>query len=125
MARVLLVEDNSPVRIAASCILQSAGHEVEIARDGGEAMLKLGTFRPDVVILDLMMPVINGWEFLESKARSPDVVGIPVIICSGWADTPQPIPEGQVVVTLWKPIDPEALLETIRVVLADISADSK
>lgn len=114
MAKILLVDDNHITALSFSEALSKAGHEVDIARDGGSAMLKLGSNPPDIVILDLMLPNINGWQFLDSKELSI-AKNVPVIVVSGYTSLPQPLPEDQVVAVIAKPVDPEWL----EVVVAD------
>lgn len=119
MAKVLLIEDDESMAGATTSVLEQAGHTVVVAECGGLGMLELGRFYPDIVILDMMLPRINGWEFLDSKAASdPDVVNIPVIICSAWSNLPQPIPQNQRVVVLEKPIELNTLLQVVNDTLA-------
>src|SRR5688500_15651213 len=63
--RILIVEDDPSVRRLLSVQLGLAGHETHIAEDGAAALLEVGRQRPDVVLLDVMMPVLDGWQVLE------------------------------------------------------------
>lgn len=65
MARILVVEDDSDLNNAYCIILRHEGHEVVEAFDGKEALEKLKNFEPDLVLLDLLMPVMGGLEFLQ------------------------------------------------------------
>ncbi len=83
MAAVLLVEDNDDVREMMALALQLAGHDVVLARNGGEAMALLHERpRPCVILLDLMMPVMNGWEFRQALHAEPGLRDLPVVIVS-------------------------------------------
>jgi DNA-binding response OmpR family regulator len=82
MASVLVVDDERDIREAVSEVLADEGYEVFGAGDGAEALSKLRAFHPSVVVLDLMMPRMNGWEFREAQQRDPDVSRIPVIVLS-------------------------------------------
>ena len=62
MPKVLLVEDNEMNRDMLSRRLKRRGFEVVVAADGGEAVLKARSERPDIVLMDLGLPVMNGWE---------------------------------------------------------------
>jgi CheY-like chemotaxis protein len=66
MARILVVEDDRDLNNAYCIILRHEGHEVVEAFDGKEALDKLKGFKPDLVLLDLLMPVMGGLEFLEN-----------------------------------------------------------
>ena len=63
--RILVVDDEEDVQILVCRILKDAGYEVDSAADGGEAIQKVRGRRPDLVILDLMMPGVDGWGFFE------------------------------------------------------------
>lgn len=65
MARILVVEDDHDLNNAYCIILKHSGHEVVKAFDGKEALRKLRNFKPDLVLLDLLMPVMGGLEFLQ------------------------------------------------------------
>ena len=64
-ARVLVVDDERDVQALVSMVLERQGYEVELASDGREALAKIDARRPDLVVLDLMMPEIDGWGVLE------------------------------------------------------------
>ena len=75
--RVLVVDDDPDILDALSEILEVEGYEVQRARNGREALERLEQRLPDVVLLDLMMPVMDGWEFARSlspAARPPIIV---------------------------------------------------
>ena len=82
MASVLVVDDEREIREAVAEVLADEGYEVLDAGDGAEALSKLRAFHPSVVLLDLMMPGMNGWEFREAQQHDPDLSGIPVIVLS-------------------------------------------
>ncbi len=75
MKQILIIEDELPLREAFAFLLQSEGYKVEVAENGKVGLEKLKTFRPDIVLLDLLMPVMNGVEFLKalSKQRGSNV----------------------------------------------------
>lgn len=81
MPVVLVVEDDSDIRDAIADVLRVDGVEVLTASDGVEALDAIyGTPKPDVILLDLMMPDVNGWEFVKIKNKSPELRGIPIIV---------------------------------------------
>jgi CheY-like chemotaxis protein len=79
--RVLLVEDDTPVLDALREALAEEGFEVTTATDGREALdvLRRGP-RPDAILLDLMMPVMDGWDFRQAQLRDPTLRDIPIVI---------------------------------------------
>ena len=85
--RILLVDDDADLRESLAEALEEAGYTVDRAGNGQEALQKLrshtGPDRPVAVLLDLLMPVMNGWQFCQLKRRDPAVADIPVIAMSG------------------------------------------
>jgi CheY-like chemotaxis protein len=84
MARVLLVDDNRFILAAMSRALRARGHTIETANDGAVALRLLAVDPlPDVIVLDLSMPEMNGYEFRAAQRADPRLAGIPVVIASG------------------------------------------
>src|ERR687888_179468 len=81
--RVLVVDDDRDLRELLGAVLSSAGYEVLMAENGAAALSVLRTALPDLIILDLMMPVMNGWQFREAQCALPDYARIPVVCLSG------------------------------------------
>jgi CheY-like chemotaxis protein len=81
--RILVVDDDRDLRELLAAVLSSAGYEVLTAENGAAALSILRTVLPDLIILDLMMPVMNGWQFREAQTALPDYARIPVICLSG------------------------------------------
>jgi CheY-like chemotaxis protein len=82
--RILIVDDEPDIHIFVGRVLSDAGYEVEVAMDGQEALEKIGGRRPDLVLLDLMMPVLDGWGVLE-KLRTFDSPP-PVVVLTAHGD---------------------------------------
>lgn len=109
---VVLVEDDLAIREALREFLYFYGYEVFEAADGSIGLQVLRNVRsPGLVLLDLMMPVMTGWEFLAAKSNDPQIAAIPVIVLS--AVRPEEECVGAVA-TMSKPIDLDALLAQIR-----------
>ena len=118
--RVLVVEDEAQVRGLFHTILTNAGYEVREAGNGREALALLDTgYRPDVILLDLVMPVMNGWQLRAAQRERADIRDIPVILISGSSPRVQPIEAKalQAAASLRKPVRAEVLLATIAGVL--------
>jgi CheY-like chemotaxis protein len=84
--RILLVDDDADLRESLAEALEEAGYTVDRAGNGQEALQVLrareGSEQPSVILLDLLMPVMNGWQFCQLKSRDQAVAGIPVIAMS-------------------------------------------
>jgi CheY-like chemotaxis protein len=92
--RILVVDDEEDLRTFVAGIFDGLGYVVECAEDGAAALQKMATTTPDLVVLDLMMPVMDGWGVLDrlrGMARHP-----PVVILSAYADCPRAIKAGAV-----------------------------
>jgi CheY-like chemotaxis protein len=112
---VMLVEDDADIRAMISMLLELEGYRVVATSNGNDALqlLREGE-RPGVILLDLMMPVMNGWQFREQQARDPAIAGIPVVIISGDGRAPEQSSVIDVAGFLKKPIDLELLLATVQ-----------
>jgi twitching motility two-component system response regulator PilH len=82
MSTVLLVEDSLPTREMIAKLLQNQGLMVKIARDGVEALEMLQEDSPDLVVLDIVMPRMNGYELCRRLKSNPKTKNLPVVICS-------------------------------------------
>jgi twitching motility two-component system response regulator PilH len=82
MSEVLLVEDSPVQREMISGILKDNGWKVTIACDGVEALEQLKTFNPDLVVLDIVMPRMNGYEVCRWIKSNPGTKNVPVVMCS-------------------------------------------
>jgi CheY-like chemotaxis protein len=84
-ATVMVVDDDAGVRELLREILQLSGLEVLCASDGRDALARLrcGDLRPDAIVLDLEMPVMNGWQFRSEQLRDSSISHIPVLVASG------------------------------------------
>ncbi len=80
--RILLAEDDRFLRRAAEATLKRVGHTVLTAADGEEALAKARTERPDLILLDLIMPRLQGFEVLRLLKADPATADIPVIVLS-------------------------------------------
>lgn len=83
MAKILLVEDEESLRMLYSKILTSRNYIVETAENGREALIKLSVFRPDLIVLDIVMPGYNGMEFLKILKNNEELRVVPVLMLSG------------------------------------------
>jgi CheY-like chemotaxis protein len=82
MATILIVDDEEPVRAFLAMLLQAAGYRVLLAIHGVQAMNLIHEERPDLVISDIMMPVMNGVELCRGLKAGAETMSIPVILMS-------------------------------------------
>ena len=82
--RVLVVDDNQDAAISMGMLLQKQGHEVHLAHDGAEAIKMAGQLRPDVIFMDIGMPMMNGFEACEALRSEPWGRELLVVALSGW-----------------------------------------
>jgi CheY-like chemotaxis protein len=110
---VLIVDDDPNLLEVTSFVIESEGMAVKTARNGEEALALLRARAgrlPGLVLLDLMMPVMNGWEFLDAVAKEPSLKVIPVVVLTAAERAQVP---GAVEV-LRKPMDLRALLRVVE-----------
>jgi CheY-like chemotaxis protein len=108
---VLIVDDDPDLLEVTSFVIEGEGMAVETAKNGEEALALLRTGRlPTLVLLDLMMPVMNGWELLAAVAKDPLLQGIPVVVMTAGEHTE--VPGAMEVVS--KPMDLQDLLRVVE-----------
>ena len=121
MARVMAVDDDHVIRGLLEVNLEMEGHEVMTAFDGADALQKVATTRPDLILLDVMMPNVNGWEVAEALKAQEETRNIPIVFLSARAmeaDVRKGTDLGvQAYVT--KPFDPIDLMELVNRLIAE------
>jgi len=111
---VLVVDDDEALRAVAAEALQSDGFAVQTAADAVEALERMQEHRPSLVLLDLMMPGLTGWQMLDAMQQTPALRDVPVVILTGF-DARYDLPPGRPV--LHKPVDACLLVLVVRSVL--------
>src|ERR1051326_4105511 len=86
MKKILLIEDNKEMRENTAEILELSGYSVLTAKNGKEGIALAQNERPDLVICDIMMPVLDGYGVLHALSKSPETAGIPFIFLSARAE---------------------------------------
>ena len=111
---VLVVEDTSDLSECFTVVLESAGYIVYVA-DNGRAALRLlqNGLRPSIILLDLMMPEMDGFQFRTAQLADPYLASIPVIVYSGHPFDARTLARLGAVAYMQKPLDPDALLDMI------------
>lgn len=109
---VLIVEDHQEIREVMQQLLELHGYRVSTASNGKEALVSLGTqHQPGLVLLDLMMPVMTGWEFLDELRSREAFRSLPVVVISAYQDR---TPSNDVQGVLKKPVDFDALVSKVE-----------
>jgi len=113
---ILLVEDDFAIRETIAEVLIAEGFEVTCAANGADALIRLDEtpYRPDVILLDLMMPVMDGWEFRLAQRRDPRIAAIPVIVLSAGAGMESRLANLAASAFLPKPFELDHLLSTVE-----------
>jgi two-component system chemotaxis response regulator CheY len=111
---VLLVEDDDDVREMMTVWLCMHGFRVHPAANGAAALNVLEVLEPDVILLDLMMPVMSGWAFCEALASTPRPSSPPIVVVSALSNAP-PLAIAPAA-RLNKPLDLATLLATIETI---------
>ncbi len=112
---ILLTEDNSDTRDAITQVLAVEGYTVVTAVHGREALGHLqGGLRPALILLDLMMPVMDGWEFRKAQLREPALAAIPVVLISAHDEVARAGDTLRAAGVVQKPLDIEEMLRTIE-----------
>jgi CheY-like chemotaxis protein len=103
---ILVVDDDRDVRETVAAVLDGEGYRVRCAENGAQALAMLHGTKPSAIILDLMMPVMNGWELLQIVRDDRDLRGIPIVVLSAMR-APFEMPH------LAKPVSLEELIHTL------------
>jgi two-component system chemotaxis response regulator CheY len=112
---VCVVDDDDDIREVLSDVLTSEGYEVVAAGDGETALGLLHAREPacQLILLDLMMPHMNGWEFRRQQLQDPSIASIPVVLLTGAGTAAKSIDGLEVAGTIEKPVELETLLSEV------------
>jgi len=115
---ILVVDDDPAIRDLVCDALDLEGYEARPARDGQAALDLLAGWRPDLILLDLNMPVMDGWTFCAHHQESPDLADIPIALMSATHNLrARPLPCAPVAIVT-KPFDLDAMLHDVAQALA-------
>jgi two-component system chemotaxis response regulator CheY len=119
---VLIVEDEEPIREIIADVLRERGFDALPAANGAEALRLLDTVKPDVVVLDLLMPVMHGWAFMESYIQKTAGQPIPIVVVSVNPALPRSFNKLGVRQIVAKPFDIDVLLEAVEQAVDSVAA---
>ncbi|HSO09410.1 response regulator [Desulfoprunum benzoelyticum] len=119
--KVLLVDDDPDFVEAIKVIVENGGYAVRVAYDGAEGLEAVAEEKPDLIVLDVMMPVMNGHEACAKLKADPQTAKIPIILLTAVADrvttstyTHRDMLESQAEDYMPKPVEPMELLNLIK-----------
>ncbi|MBE7942304.1 MULTISPECIES: response regulator [Ramlibacter] len=120
MPLALVIEDDAVQRLAARLVLQGEGFHVEEADDGDQGLAKARAFRPDIVLCDLLMPGLDGWQLIAELRQDPQLWDVPVIVLTAMTERAQVrrAMNSGADDFLLKPVQAEELCEAVEALLA-------
>ena len=114
-ATVLVIDDDAEIRQALAELLEDEQYTVALAANGAEALAKVARgLRPEVILLDVMMPVMDGWHFLSARLREADLVEVPIIIISAGREAEREAHKVGVFEVAKKPLHVDDLIRRIE-----------
>lgn len=129
MYKILVVEDHPDTLKIYTWLLRKSGYEVTIARDGEEALEQITQSRPDLIILDVMLPKLSGWELARIIRNTPEWRSIIILIVSGaiagWGELKQLALENDVDEVIPKSIAPNAVIAKVKAHVKEPPAELK
>jgi|AMZC01.1.fsa_nt_AMZC01000863.1_4 DNA-binding response OmpR family regulator len=117
MGTLLIIEDDFELSRMMRLFLEKHGHQVYTAANGIEALYQINAYRPDLIILDLMMPLAPGEAVLEHIRQTPDLRDIPVLVVSALPTAQAQVADLNVAEVLQKPIEMRFLAERVNSLL--------
>lgn len=122
--RILIVEDNEDNRIVYSTMLRHFGFAVDEAENGAEGILKARTKRPDLILMDIAIPLVDGWEAVQRLKKDPTTSHIPIVALTAHAMPADRERAMQVGCDgyLAKPCEPRAVVEEVKRILGSAAA---
>lgn len=120
MTKILLVEDDPLIYRMYQKLFTLEGYETETAENGQEGLDKLATYKPDIILLDIMMPGMNGVEMLSKLKENPETAEIPTVVLTNMSDirvSNEVFAKGANLVIIKSENDPDQVIAWIKSVL--------
>lgn len=124
MTKVLLIEDDPLIYRLYRKLFLLEGFNIELAENGQIGLDKLQTFKPDIILLDIMMPTMNGLEMLAKLKTDPETKHIPVVVLTNMSDfniTNMAITRGAALCIIKSQTEPSDVIASVNAVLAKAS----
>ena len=118
--KILIADDEEDIKTIVQLLLETQGYQIVTAFDGLDALDKVKTEKPDLILLDIMMPILDGFEVCKRLKDDPETASIPVIMlsASAHAESRQKGLDAGAVNYIVKPFEPEYLEEVVRKTLS-------
>lgn len=114
---ILVVEDDESLRNMIESLFLMEGFDVRSASDGTQALRLVSEYTPDLIVLDLMLPWVNGIEVLATVRQNPHLVNTPVLVTTGTATGAFDLRSFAPLHVMHKPLDVEAIVPVVRKLL--------
>lgn len=114
--KILMIEDNEQNRYLATFLLERRGHEVAHAYDGPGGIELAAKFRPDIILLDIQLPGMDGYAVAQALRRQPDMTDTPIVAVTSYAmpgDREKALESG-CTGYIEKPIDPDSFVDDVE-----------
>ncbi|MFP4144709.1 MAG: response regulator transcription factor [Phycisphaeraceae bacterium] len=123
MSRILIVDDEAPIRHIVALKLRSAGHEVVVADDGEEGLALAREHQPDLVVADYQMPFMSGMAMAVSLREDPSTCTVPVLLLTArsFKLPPEELMRANIAAVLGKPFSPRDLVNRVETILNSTS----
>lgn len=125
--KILIIEDDALISRMYQKIFTFENYQVDVAADGEEGLAKVKSWKPTLVLLDVMMPKMNGLEVLEKVKADPEVKGIPVVMLTnlaGSSDAEAALTKGAVKYIIKSEYDPKQVEQLVKEILAGYTRDN-
>lgn len=123
MKKIMIIEDNKDIQEIYKHSFLKAGYDVIIEENGLDGITNVAEKLPDVILLDLMMPKVDGFEFLRLMKKNSTLLSIPVIVCSNISDndiTTKVLDAGAAAIILKVDYSGKQLVEKVETILKDL-----
>lgn len=120
MSKVLIIEDDPPYRKIYTKKFEVSGYTVESAQNGVEGLEKMRAFQPDIVFVDLMMPQMDGFRFLDEAKADPALQNVPIVVLTNLStsdDAQKVLQKGAEAIMVKSDTEPNAIVEKANGVL--------
>ena len=118
--KIFHIDDEAEMHLLVKMILNKHGYEIENAFNGEEALEKLAGYRPDLILLDIAMPIMDGWGLREKLIELEHLDGVPIVLLTakyGSGNAKQGLHDMEVDAFLTKPFTPSELLSCVQEIL--------
>ena len=124
-SRILVVEDQPDVAQLIEVVLKGEGHTVAVANTGGQGLMLARDWEPDLILMDIMLPGVDGGTLISKLRLEPGTADLPIIAMSASRTLRDRSDELQADALLSKPFDVDALLVQVQFLLARGRSDSE